>query len=70
MLAGGGVKTGQVVGVSDELGVNPVGKSVSVPDFHATIHCALGINPGKNLFAADRPVPITDHGAPLVELFS
>ena len=70
VLAGGGLKTGQVVGVSDELGVNPVGKSVSVPDFHATIHCALGINPGKNLFAADRPVPITDHGAPLVELFS
>jgi len=69
VLAGGGLKTAQAVGVSDELGVNPVGKSVSVPDFHATIHCALGINPAKNLFAGDRPVPITDQGAPLRELF-
>ena len=70
VLAGGGLKTGQVVGVTDELGVNAVGKSVSVPDFHATIHCALGINPAKNLYAGDRPVPITDKGAPLRELFS
>jgi len=70
VLAGGGLKTGQVVGVTDELGVEPVGKSVSIPDFHATIHCALGINPAKNLFAGDRPVPITDQGAPLRELFS
>ena len=70
LLAGGGLKTAQVVGESDELGVNPVGRSVSVPDFHATIHCALGIDPAKNLYAGDRPVPITDRGTPLVELFT
>jgi hypothetical protein len=70
VLAGGGLKTAQAIGVSDELGMAPIGKSVSVPDFHATIHCALGINPHKNLFAGDRPVPITDQGAPLLELFS
>ena len=70
VLAGGGLKTGQVVGESDELGVKPIGKSVSIPDLHATIHCALGIDPAKNLYAGDRPVPITDKGAPLLELFS
>ena len=70
VLAGGGLKTAQAIGVSDELGMKPVDKSVSIPDFHATIHCALGINPAKNLYAGDRPVPITDQGAPLNELFS
>ena len=44
-------------------------RPVSIPDFHATIHSALGINPAKNLFAGERPVPITDQGKPLVELF-
>ncbi|MEZ5355695.1 MAG: DUF1501 domain-containing protein [Bryobacteraceae bacterium] len=70
VLAGGGLKTGQVVGVTDELAKKAVTKPVTVPDFHATIHCALGIDPHKNLYAGERPVPITDHGQPLVELFS
>ena len=43
---------------------------MSVPDFHATIHAALGIDPRKNLYAGDRPVPITDGGVPIKELFS
>jgi hypothetical protein len=43
---------------------------VSVPDLHATIHCALGINAAKNLYAGERPVPITDNGEPIRELFA
>jgi hypothetical protein len=70
VLAGGGLRTGRVVGVTDELGKKPVSHPVTVPDFHATIHCALGIDPHKNLYAGDRPVPITDHGQPLRELFA
>jgi hypothetical protein len=70
VLAGGGLKTGQVVGRTDEIGREIVERRVSVPDFHATIHCALGIDPHKNLFAGDRPVPITDRGEPLRELFA
>ena len=50
-------------------GVKPVDRSVGIPDFHATIHCALGIDPSKNLYAGDRPVPITDKGVPVAELF-
>jgi hypothetical protein len=42
---------------------------VSIPDFHATIYAALGINPAKELDATGRPVPITDHGRPIAELF-
>ncbi len=69
VLAGGGLKTGQVIGRTDEIGQKTVERPVTIPDFHATIHCALGIDPGKNLYAGDRPVPITDHGNPIVELF-
>lgn len=70
VLAGGGLKTGQVVGVTDELGRKIVERPVSIPDFHATIYAALGIDTNKELFAGDRPVPITDGGKPLPEVFA
>ena len=68
-LAGGGLKTGQAVGVTDELGRKIVDTPISVPDLHATIHCALGINPEKHLYDEDRPVPITDRGQPVRAVF-
>jgi hypothetical protein len=68
-LAGGGLRTGQVIGETDELGREIVEQPVSVPDLHATIHCALGINPAKELYEGDRPVPITDRGVPVARLF-
>jgi hypothetical protein len=70
VLAGGGLKTGRVVGQTDELAKTIVERPVSVPDYHATIHCALGIDPDKVLFAGNRPVPITDHGKPIAEIFA
>lgn len=70
VLAGGGLRTGQAVGVTDEIGKKIVERRITVPDFHATIHAALGINPSKNLYSGDRPVPITDRGKPVIELFS
>ena len=69
-LAGGGLKCAQTVGVTDELGKKIVDRPISVPDLHATIHCALGINPETALHDDDRPVPITDRGRPILELFS
>ena len=69
VLAGGGLRTGRVVGQTDEIGKSVVANPVTVPDFHATIHATLGIDPGKNLYSGDRPVPITDHGKPIRELF-
>lgn len=68
-MAGGGLKTCKAIGVTDELGMKIVEQPVSVPDLFATIHCALGINPHKNLYDGDRPVPITDHGQPIRRLF-
>lgn len=70
LLAGGGLRTGQIVGQTDDLAKQILEEPVSIPDFHATIHAALGINPSKELIApGGRPVPITDHGKPLARLF-
>ncbi|MFM1769837.1 MAG: hypothetical protein RJA22_2366 [Verrucomicrobiota bacterium] len=71
VLAGGGLRTGQAVGTTDELGRRILEHPVSVPDLHATIHCALGINPARYLRDEnDRPVPITDRGEPVRRLFA
>ncbi len=70
VLAGGGLNTGKVIGVTDELGKLPVDRPISVPDLHATIHASLGIEYDKELYDGDRPVPITDRGLPVAEIFS
>jgi hypothetical protein len=69
VLAGGGLKTGQAIGTSDELGMVPVEDAISIPDFHATIHAALGTNPAEELYDGARPVPITDGGTAIAKLF-
>jgi hypothetical protein len=67
-LAGGGLKTGQAIGQTDDLAMSIVSRPVSVPDLHATICANLGIDPHENLYAGERPVPITDGGVPMAEL--
>lgn len=68
-LAGGGLNTGKAIGTTDELGMKIVERPVSVPDLHATIHWSMGIDPAKELYDGSRPVPITDGGVPVRELF-
>ena len=68
-LAGGGLKSGRAIGITDELGKLPIEDPISVPDAHATIFAALGINPSKVLHDGDRPVPITDMGEPVKAAF-
>jgi uncharacterized protein (DUF1501 family) len=69
VLAGGGLRTGQAVGVTDDLAMNIVSDPVTVPDLFATIVAALGIDASKNLMDGERPVPITDGGKPIARLF-
>jgi len=69
VLAGGGLKHRGAYGETDELSKQIVADPVSVPDFFATIHAALGIDFAKNLYDGDRPVPITDNGRPIAKLF-
>jgi uncharacterized protein (DUF1501 family) len=76
LLAGGGLRTGQVIGKTDEKPKNPGGtvidRPVSVPDFFATISRALGIDPAKEVQAAgDRPMRLVDKtGRVIEELFA
>lgn len=69
VLAGGGLKTGQAIGVTDEISKKVVERPISVPDFFATVYHAMGIDIETELAAGDRPVPITDGGKPVKELF-
>lgn len=70
VLAGGGLRTGQAVGQSDDLAQVIVEEPVGVPDLFATVFAALRINPAKSLYDGDRPVPITDGGKPIAKLFA
>lgn len=68
VLAGGGLNHVGAYGVVDQ-SQKIIEKPVSVPDFHATIHAAMGIDPAKNLAAGARPVPVTDGGRAIGALF-
>ncbi len=70
LLAGGGLNHRGAYGVTDELSKKIVENPVSVPDYHATIHAALGIDPSRELYDGSRPVPITDGGQPVQALFA
>ena len=44
LLAGGGMKTGQVLGATDRLGGEAVARPVSFPEVFATLYHNLGVN--------------------------
>ncbi len=73
-LAGGGIKTGQVVGSSDEKGFNVTSRVVSMGDLYATVYKALGIDWTKEYMSPiGRPVKIANSledrtGEPVKEL--
>lgn len=69
IMAGGGLRTGQVVGRTDELSKKILEEPVSVPDYHSTILAAMGISSRIELKAGDRPVPITEGGQAISKLF-
>ncbi len=70
LLGGGGMRTGQCVGESDALAMNPVVDPVSVPDLFATILNAMGVDPARKLMDGERPVPVTDNGRAVAKLFA
>ncbi|MHA3775062.1 DUF1501 domain-containing protein [Verrucomicrobiota bacterium sgz303538] len=70
VLAGGGLRHCGAYGATDELAKKPMENPVSIPDFHATIHAALGIDPSRSLLDGSRPIPITDGGKAIAALFS
>jgi uncharacterized protein (DUF1501 family) len=70
VLAGAGLKTGQVIGATTPDCVDVKDRPVSAGDFFATILQALDIRHDNTYEAAGRPVPYTASGsAPIRELF-
>lgn len=70
LLAGGGLKHCGAYGETDEFSRQVTANPVSVPDFFATMLATVGVDYSKNLYDGDRPVPITDMGSPIRELFA
>lgn len=69
LLAGGGMKTGQVVGASDAKGEGPKDKPITPDDVAATFYRSLGIDHRKEYKTpSGRPVMITRYGTPIPEL--
>ncbi|MEI8383134.1 MAG: DUF1501 domain-containing protein [Planctomycetota bacterium] len=68
-LGGGGVKTGHVIGASDNFGAVPAERPVSVPDFVATVYHALGLDPQAEFMAQGRPMKMLPQGNVVNELF-
>ena len=69
VVAGGGINVGQVVGESSEDGGEIKNRPVSIPDFHATLFTAMGLDISKDYFAPDgRLLKLTENGRPIKEL--
>lgn len=71
LMAGGGIKGGQIIGASDADGMEPAERPVQVSDLHATVCQALGVNFAKELTTpTGRPMKLVKEGAkPVHELF-
>ncbi|HZN36322.1 MAG TPA: DUF1501 domain-containing protein [Pirellulaceae bacterium] len=71
VLAGCGVKGGQVVGATDAGGESVKGKPVGVSDMLRTICHALGIDASKeNMSSIGRPIKIVDGGEIVSQVFA
>jgi hypothetical protein len=71
IFAGGGIKGGQVVGASDEIGAYPKDRPTTPAEAVATVYRALGIDLETELPGMQgRPIRVVDHGVqPIEELF-
>jgi hypothetical protein len=69
LVAGGGLKMGQAVGVSSARGEYPKDRRVTAPQVLATLYHALGIEPSRTFpNGSGRPMYILDDREPVSEL--
>ncbi|MBT4868143.1 MAG: DUF1501 domain-containing protein [Planctomycetaceae bacterium] len=70
LLAGGGMRTGQVIGSTNRLGEVPKDRPVHYQNVFATLYRQLGIDPANTTVAdqAGRPQYLIDHRDPVDEL--
>jgi uncharacterized protein (DUF1501 family) len=71
VLAGGGIRGGQVYGATDADGKDVKDNPVSEGGLFATIYTALGINPRVRHYVGTRPIWATPEGSrPIRELLA
>lgn len=69
LLAGGGMKTGQVIGATDRIAGEPVSRPVHFGEVLATLYHRLGINPESTVAdLSGRPQYLVDHHPVMPEL--
>lgn len=69
VVAGGGIRGGQVIGETDAGGVEIVSNPVGIHDLYQTVCKTLKINAAKeNMSPIGRPIKIVDGGKPIAEL--
>lgn len=69
VLAGGGVRGGQVVGATDAAGESIADRPISEKDLFQTVYKSLGVDASKHLLSPiGRPIKFVDGGAPLDDL--
>ena len=70
LLAGGGIKTGQVIGATNPKGEYPIETPLTPNDVWATVYQHLGID-YEHTFPdhQGRPMPILPFGKPISQLF-
>ena len=69
LLAGGGLRMGQVVGATNRKGEQPIEKPLRPEDVIQTVYHVLGIDP-RHDFPNDsgRPMPVLNQGRPIADL--
>ncbi|MDB5339810.1 MAG: hypothetical protein JWN70_5429 [Planctomycetaceae bacterium] len=71
MIAGGGLKRGQVLGASTRAGDEPLDRPVHIYDVLATIYHQMGVPAGEVLRDLQgRPLPVLASGTPIPELLA
>jgi len=66
VIGGAGLRSGQVIGATNESGREIVGDSVGVPDLFATVLDRFGIEADHEFTTSfDSPTPATDSGTPI-----
>jgi hypothetical protein len=68
VLAGAGVRAGQVVGATTEDGDAVASRPVTIPDLYATLLVLAGIDPGKVFQSNDRPISLGNGGKVIREV--
>jgi hypothetical protein len=69
LLAGGGIRPGQIVGATDAKGTRPIQRAVKPAHILHTVYHQLGIDTSiSHLNRAGRPIPILNEGEAISEL--